>query len=421
ALIMAEKHILVIGGGVIGLSTAYYLLKKGCRVTLLERGPAERDCCVLGSAGMVVPSHFIPLAAPGVVAQGLRWMANPESPFYVHPRLNLDLMRWGWRFWRSGTRAHVERSTPFLRDFNLLSRGEFVRLQEEGELDFGLVQRGLIMLFRTEKAGEEESEVAAVAREIGVPAEVLDADGVAKLDPNVTMDIAGGVYYPKDMHMDPGVFLEQLTRACLGMGLDLQWSREVTGFRLKESRVEVVETNGGEFEADEVLLAGGSWSPEISRQLNLSIPMQAGKGYSLTVANPPQLPDLCSILVEARVAVTPMNGALRFGGTMEMAGLDLSINQRRVQGIVRSSLPYFPAFRETDFEGIEPWSGLRPCSPDGLPYMGRFANYQNLSVATGHSMMGLSLAPGTGKLMAECLTGDAPTLDLSLVTPDRFH
>ena len=177
---------------------------------------------------------------------------------------------------------------------------------------------------------------------------------------------------------------------------------------------------GGELEGDEFLVCGGSWSPEMTRELGLQIPLQAGKGYSLTLPHPRQLPQICTILTEARVAVTPMGNTLRVGGTMEIAGLNDEINPVRVQGIIDSFCRYYPEFKPEDFAGIQPWRGWRPCSPDGLPYVGRTRKFQNLSLATGHAMMGMSLAPITGKLMAGLLAGEKPALDLSLLSPDRY-
>jgi D-amino-acid dehydrogenase len=168
------------------------------------------------------------------------------------------------------------------------------------------------------------------------------------------------------------------------------------------------------------VIAGGAWTPELTRTLGVRVLMQAGKGYSLTLPAPRQLPEVCSILTEARVAVTPMGDSLRFAGTMEITGLDTSVNPRRVRGIVQSVPHYFPAFRPEDFRDVPVWRGLRPCSPDGLPYLGRFAAFSNLSLASGHAMMGLSLGPVTGKLMAELLSDEPPSLDLVLLRPDRY-
>jgi D-amino-acid dehydrogenase len=185
-------------------------------------------------------------------------------------------------------------------------------------------------------------------------------------------------------------------------------------------RIEAVESAAACDEAGHVVLAGGAWSPALAKSLGLRLPMQAGKGYSLTLEQPPQLPGMCSICTEARLAVTPMGSRLRIGGTMEIAGLDERVDPRRVRGIIRSALAYFPELRESDFAGVEPWKGLRPCSPDGLPYLGRTARYDNLVIATGHAMMGLSLAPITGKIVGQLVAGERPDHDLALLSPDRF-
>ena len=415
------KHIVIIGSGVIGLSTAYFCAKRGLRVTVVDRNPAERDGCSFGNAGMIVPSHFVPLAAPGMVALGLKWMWNPESPFYIKPRLDWNLITWAWRFMRSATREHVERCAPLIRDLSFASRALFEELAALPGNDFGLVKRGLVMLCKTQHALDDEAAAAAKANALGVPAQVLDAKGVAALDPGVTMDIAGGVYFPKDCHLSPTRFMARLLAECERMGVSFRWNTEATGVLSNGRAVEAVETNTGEITADEFVLCGGSWLPELVRALRVSLPMQAGKGYSLTLQTPRQLPQLCSIFAEARVAVTPMGETLRFGGTMEIAGLNERITQRRVNGIVNAVPRYFPEFSPDDFAGVQPWRGLRPCSPDGMPYVGRFAAYDNLSTASGHAMMGLSLGPITGMLMSEILSESPLSFPLALMNPDRFR
>ena len=416
------KHILILGGGVIGLSTAYYCARRGFAVTVVDRNPEQRDGCSFGNAGMVVPSHFIPLAAPGMVELGLKWMWNPESPFWIKPRLDLDLMNWGYLFWRACSPEHVARSAPLLRDLSLASRSEFEELATLPDIDFGLVKKGLLMLCKTQHGLDDEAKAAERARELGIPAEVLDAKQTAALDPGATLDVAGSVYFPKDCHLTPGRFMAGLKQQAERLGVKFVWNREVADFRVERDRSLYAAqlSDGTEIEADEFVLAGGSWSPTVATKLALELPMQAGKGYSLTLPNPRQLPQLCTILTEARVAVTPMGNALRVGGTMEIAGLNEDINPVRVRGIVKALPKYYPAFRPEDFEGIQPWRGLRPCSPDGLPYVGRTAKFANLTLATGHAMMGLSLAPITGKLVGQILADEKPALDLGLLSPDRF-
>ncbi len=389
-------------------------------VTVIDRQAEDRDGCSFGNAGMVVPSHFVPLAAPGMVALGFRWMWNPESPFYIKPRLDPELLAWGWRFIRASTAGHVRAAAPLLRDLNLASRSEYERLASELPDEFGLVQRGLLMLCRTEHGLEEEAAFAAKAEALGVPARVLGVKETAAMDPTVTMDVAGSVFFPKDCHLSPHRFMKAVREECGRLGVRFLWGSEVTGVRRERDRVRSLETTAGEIPVGRLVLAGGSWSSRLGAGLGLSIPMQAGKGYSLTVNRPRQLPELCSILTEARVAVTPMGGSLRFGGTMEIAGLNEDITERRVRGIIKAAVRYFPAYEPGDFDGIRPWRGLRPCSPDGLPYLGCSRRVANLVVATGHAMMGLSLGPITGRLVAELLAGDRPSFDLSLVSPDRY-
>jgi D-amino-acid dehydrogenase len=236
------------------------------------------------------------------------------------------------------------------------------------------------------------------------------------------MDIAGAVHFADDCHLNPSRLMSALANRVRRLGGEIRWGAEVRGIQAANGRIYSVRTNSKEVRADEFVIAGGAWSGSIVRDLGLRLPMLAGKGYSMTLPNPRQLPNLCSILVEARVAVTPMGESLRFAGTMELGGLDMSINQTRVNGIRKSIPKYFPDFHADDFRGAPVWSGLRPCSPDGLPYIGRFSRFPNLSVATGHAMMGVSLAPVTGQLISEIISEPRPQSPLhsSLVSPDRF-
>jgi D-amino-acid dehydrogenase len=414
------RRILIIGGGVIGLCTAYFSARRGHQVTVIDREPEQHDGCSFGNAGLVVPSHFIPLAAPGMVARGLKWMFNPESPFYIKPRLNWELFNWGLKFWRAANPAHVRRSAPLLRDLNFASRRCFEELSEIPGNDFGLVKKGLVMLCKTQHTLDEEAGTARQAQELGMPADVLDARQTADLDRGVRMDVAGSVYYPKDCHLSPRRFMDSLKKQLAQLGARFFWSTEVIGWRIGRGRVDAATTNQGDIQADEFVLCAGSWSPATVRDLLLRLPIQAGKGYSLTLSKPRQLPQICAIFTEARVAVTPMDGSLRFGGTMELAGLNEAINLVRVQGIIKSVPRYYPEFKLADFEGVPPWRGLRPCSPDGLPYLGRTKRYRNLVIATGHAMMGLSLGPVTGKLVAEMVSGERPSIGIDLLCPDRY-
>jgi D-amino-acid dehydrogenase len=416
-----SKHILIIGAGVVGMFTAHYLLQRGFNVTIVDRSSPTDEGCSFGNAGYVCPSHIIPLAAPGMVGTALRMMFNPASPFYVKPRIDVDLLRWSWRFFRSATSAHVERSAPLLRDLNVASRASYEEFASLPGTDFELKHDGLLMLCKSARTLGHETDLADRANAIGVEARVLDAKQTAELEPATKLDILGSVYFPGDCHITPGKLMACLRARLEQAGATIRWNTEVTGFGTNSRRITSARIPGGEIAADEFVLCAGSWSPVVGRGLALSLPVQAGKGYSLTLANPRKLPRIPSILTEARVAVTPMGQRLRFGGTMEIAGINSNISQRRVQQIIRSVPAYFPEFMPEDFAGVAPWCGLRPCSPDGLPYVGRIRAFDNLTIATGHAMIGISLGGITGKLVGQIVGGEKPEIDLGMLSPDRFE
>jgi D-amino-acid dehydrogenase len=323
---------------------------------------------------------------------------------------------------RAANAAHVARSAPLLRDLNLASRALFE--EWDAELELGLVKRGLIMLCRTKHGLEEETRTAAMANDLGVPAELLSCEDIGRLEPALRCAVEGGVYYPRDCHLDPQKLVAVLARAVEDLGVRIEWSTSPARWGVAGERVKFIETNRGTVEGDEFVMTAGVWSAKLAAQLGIELPMQAGRGYSLTLQSPHHLPELCAILTEARVAVTPMGGALRFGGTMEIIGTPESdlppVNPARVRGITRAVTQYLPEFTHEDFRDVPVWSGLRPCSPDGMPYIGRFARYSNLSAATGHAMMGVSLAPVTGKLMAEILSDEQPHAAITALRPDRY-
>lgn len=417
-----SKHVVVIGAGIVGLASAYYLRKRGFEVTVLERDGEHRNTTSYGNAGMVVPSHFIPLAAPGVVAQGIKWMVNPKSPFYIKPRLSPDVVGWGWKFWRAGTAEHVQRSAPLLLALNLASRDLYVSLNEELGGGFDFERQGLTMLTATEHALEEEAKVAEMANQLGLAAHVLDKPSVQAMEPDIELNVVGGVHFPEDAHFDPTKFMHVLTRRLKDDGVEIRYDCNVAGFGESGGRVSSVAVAGsGDVKADHVVVAAGSWSGEVGRQLGLNMPMQPGKGYSMTLENPSQRLRVPSILAEARVAVTRMGERLRVGGTMEIAGFDDRANEVRIEGIIESALRYFPRLQRAEFEAVPRWHGFRPCSPDGLPYLGSSPKHANLTFATGHSMMGVSLAPVTGSLVAQLVAGEQPSHDLTLTRVARYH
>ena len=414
-----SKRIVIIGGGITGLCSAYYLAQRGFAITVIDRGTPATQNCSFGNAGYVTPSHIVPLAAPGMVMQGLKWMRDPQSPFYVRPRLAPDLISWGWQFYKAGTKAHVQRSAPLLCRLNMASRACFEELNAElGNFDFAT--NGMMMLCKTQHALDEEASVAQLAQSLGLRAEILNAQQTQERHPNVKLDVCGAVYFADDCHMAPQKLMARLQEKLETQKVNFLWNTEVTGWKKSDKKIRAVLTSYGEIEGDEFVLCGGSWSTSTARALGLKIPLQAGKGYSLTLKQPHSLPAVPAIFVERRVAVTPMGNELRFAGTMEIAGLNTNVNPARIRGIKKSVPLYFPEFSDADFKGVQPWVGLRPCSPDGLPYVGRAARYDNLCLCTGHAMMGLSLGPISGQLIAQTIAGETPQISSALLNPDRY-
>ncbi len=419
---MSESDsVIVCGGGVIGLCAAHYLARAGFAVTVLERNPEGSDSCAHGSAGYISPSHVLPISAPGMVWQGLKWMASSRSPFYIKPRLDPELIRWGWLFARSCTAEHALRAAPVLHDLCLAARELFVELAEETGNVFELRTEGMLNLCQTDKFLEEESRgLARVANELGVEARVLDPSETAVLEPGARMNIAGSIYFPIDAHLTPRKLMPALLELLRAEGVKLHFETAIQSWQVEAGRVRAVRTDGGDFTADEYVLATGSWAGETLRGLSLRLPMQPGKGYSLTIPKPRFHFRKSMILAERRVAVTPMGEQLRFGGTMELSGHRGALLPERVEQIIDAARAYFPDLRAEDFAGVEPWFGYRPLTPDGLPYIGRFAQFSNLTAACGHAMLGVTLAPITGLLVAETLGGRRPSVEMKLLRPDRF-
>jgi D-amino-acid dehydrogenase len=414
-----DADVLIIGGGVIGICAAYYLKERGCTVTVIEKGEVCSGCSY-GNAGLIVPSHSVPLAAPGMVAQGLRWMFNPESPFYIKPRLDRELFSWLWKFRGACNAGHVRRAMPIIRDLSLASLQLYKELAARDDLAFGFEHRGMLSVYRSAEHLKESSDEVRRLQDIGLEVSVLNGDEVRALEPRVRMNTAGGVFYRQDAHLTPAKFVRALAHAVEKKGAAIHPSTEVLGFETSGRRVATVRTTRGDFAAREVVLAGGTWSPGIARDLRINLPMQPAKGYSVTVKRPESSPLIPMVLAEARVGVTPMGETLRFAGTLELAGLDFSINQRRVRAILRAVPEYLPDLNPANLELIEIWRGLRPCTPDGLPYLGRARRYDNLTIAAGHAMIGVSLGPVTGKLVSQVVAGEPPRIDLAMFSVERF-
>ncbi len=416
---MAERSdVLVIGGGVVGVCSAYFLAEQGMQVTLIDRGEICSGSSY-GNAGLVVPSHCVPLAAPGVIRKALKWMFNPESPFYVKPRMSLELFTWLWRFRAACNVRHRDRAMPLIRDLSLKSVELFDAFAAMDDMDFAYQKNGMLQIFDTGGGLAEGVAEGELARGVGLEVEVLDASGVRERLSGLATRAVGGVFYPQDAHMVPAQFVRALAKKVERMGVCVRPHTELMGFDRNGRSIRAVRTTRGEFAAGEVVLAAGSWSADLARRLDLKLSMQPAKGYSITFKRPDDFPFTPFMCMEAKVGVTPMGDMLRLAGTLELAGMDMSINQRRVRAVLRAADRYLPELDTETLQLLEIWRGLRPCTPDGLPYLGRPAGWDNLVIAAGHAMIGLSLGPVTGKLVSELAAREETAFDLTLLRIGR--
>jgi D-amino-acid dehydrogenase len=405
------KSCVVIGGGAVGLCSAYYLAKAGHRVVVLDSSDMS-DGCSYGNSGMVVPSHIIPLAHPGVVSRGMKWMFSSKSPFYVKPRLSRELFSWGHAFYKNSNTAHVERSMPALRDLSAFSKELYQELARESD-SFLYEEKGLLLLFRTERAGEEERHDGLLARKHGLKVDFLSKDEVSALETGIKTDCMGGVYYRGDAHLAPDLFMQFLKQELKKLGVALHKNEQVLSFTSNGNKIASVHTDKQQYSADEVVLCAGAWSPKLAKMLGVKIRILPGKGYSFTVPAGGQAPTVPSVLCEGKVAVTPMGSDVRFGGTMEITHTgDHKIRERRVQGIVETANQFYPELALAQPSSDTVWHGFRPCTPTGLPLISRASGLENFIVASGHAMMGLSLAPATGKLVEELVGKKPPSVSL---------
>ena len=412
-----SKKIIIIGGGIIGLSTAYYLQKEGHHVSIIDKANFSEGTSHI-NAGYITPSHIISLAAPGMITKGIKWMFDATSPFYVKPRLDVDFLKWSLAFKRSATAKKVEKAIPVIKEINLLSRELYQEIKESKEFNFSYQHKGLLMYYQTDKAGAEEWKVGQRAIKEGLKVEHLSKEEVQKIEKNIDLNIKGAVYYHSDAHMTPNEFMPQLKAYLEKKGVAFFAKEEVKSIDIKEDKVLSVSTNNQILKADEFVIAAGSWSQNFAKKLDIDIPIQAGKGYSINLKKETNI-TIPAILIEAKVAVTPMNGFTRLAGTMEIGGINHKINPVRVNSIARATENYYPNVKVNQQEKEHAKCGLRPCSPDGLPYIGKSSKCKNVTFATGHAMMGWSLGPATGKLVSEIISDKKTALDLSPFSVDR--
>ncbi len=414
---IAKADVLIVGGGVIGLSCAYQLSLAGARVILIEKSEPGYGCSY-GNAGWITPCFAMPLPMPGMLLKSIGWLTDPESPLYIKPEMSMTLFRWLLRFLLSMNRKQMLSSVDALTAISKQSLNLYKELARITDKPFSFEQKGLFMVAQSDDGYRyAKTEMELVARH-GIPGRIMGEEEARAFEPSLTKRIKGGVFFNEEAHAEPLQVTQTLAHEAQKLGAQIISKAEVIDFQLNATGIASARTTRGVFIADQFVLSTGSWSPQIAQTLELRVPVLGGKGYAIItdmLAPNPQRP---MMLVEKKVAVTPRNGTLRLSGTLELVNQDETFTTRRVEAIVRGAREFMNVPENISYREI--WRGLRPCTPDGVPIIGRTARYPNLILATGHQMLGLQSAPGTGKLVADLALGRTTDIDPNPFRATRF-
>ena len=416
-----KKKIIIIGAGTIGLHCAYFLNKAGHDVEIIEAA-SETDSsgCSFGNCGLIVPSHFVPLASPGMLKSGLKMMFDKRSPVSFSILNNIGQIRWFLKFIQAANQEHVRNVAPALLNLNLDSKNLYKEILSEYSENIEWDERGLLMACTTFKAFDEEIEVARMANELGIKTLVVDKIGLREIEPDVKFNIVGAVWYESDAQFHPFKYLQWLKNVLISQGVKIHYQTRLTEFKIQTGKIKRAQTDKISFTADEFVLAAGILSKELVKDLGVSLPLISGKGYSIDFPNTNLKLNIPVILTEAKVAITPFYKSLRLGSGMEFNGKTGRINLQRVQTMLDRTHDAMPEFPRVNAGKLKIWEGLRPVTPDGLPLIGRTKQIENLLIATGHAMMGVSLSPVTGKIISDIVDNKKDVLYSEVYNPNRF-
>ena len=413
-----SADVVVIGGGVIGLACALELQRAGRQVRVLEQARIGSGSSH-GNCGTLTPSHAEPLAGPGVVAKALRWMLQPDAPFYIAPRFDPVLWHWLWKFSRRCNERDHRDATRSKGALLETSRILIEQLVREHALDCEFAADGLLYAFNDPRELDTVHASLPLLHEIGIATEAWDAATVAANEPSLRVDLAGGIFFPGDASLRPDRYVDELARLARAAGCELVEDCAVHGFRRERGRIVRVDSTQGPQRGRDVIIATGAWSPALAKQLGFALPIQPGKGYSITwdaQHAPPRRP---LVLKERSVCVTAWGSGFRLGSTMEFSGYDSTLNRRRLDAIERGAGEYLR--KPPSGARREEWFGWRPMTFDDLPIIGRAPGSNNLWLATGHGMMGVSMSMVTGRLLTDLMCGREPILDPAPYAASRFQ
>ena len=416
------KKVLIIGAGAIGLHCAYYLKSIGYEVEVIEeRGEGDHSACSYGNCGFAVPSHFITMASPSILKSGLKMILNPNGPVAFNLLQNIQRVGWFVKFTSASINKNkVRKAIPLLYKLNVESNLLYQQINKEHDWFNEYQSKGLVMVASSEKSMEEEIEVSHIAEKLGIKTQVFDNTQLNNFEPNVRFNAYGGVLYHSDAHVNPGKHMNAISNWLKKSGVVFQYGKEVSYINYKKGKINAVYCGKEKFTADEYVLAAGVGSYGLAKKINLNLPVIAGKGYSMDF-NKGQLPlETPVILTDEKVALSPFESMVRLGSGMEFNGALGKVKYKRIQSVLNATSKVIPAFNYPNVRGLSVWEGQRPLSADGLPFIGRSNKYNNLTIASGHAMMGMSLAPVTGKMVAQIIKGETPVVLSPLLSPNRY-
>jgi D-amino-acid dehydrogenase len=412
-----HSEVLIVGGGIVGLACAYYLMKAGRQVRIIEQNQIGSGASH-GNCGLIYFSNLAPLCAPGTIKHEIARFFRRTSPLYIKPGLDPQRLKWLLAFARSCNADHFGHALRARQQILDHSRALYETLIETEHLDGDLEKKGILLVYKNRSAWQSHAATNAHLEPYGLDARPVVGDALFKLEPALRTDLYGAWYHPIDSHMRPDRFLTELKNIVIRNGALIEENCQLERFKLDNRRIIGVIAKNGEFSADSYVLSTGAWAPEITRQLGLKIPVQPGKGYSLTMAAPANGPEIPCYFHERGVVATPWKSGFRLGGTMEFSGFNDIVYQERIRNLKFAAKEYLKEPPEGNTQ--EEWIGLRPMTYDDLPIIDRAPHHGNLILATGHGMMGITMAPGTGQLVTELITGAEPHIDPAPYSVKRF-
>lgn len=414
----SHKDVVVIGGGIVGTTMARELQARGRKVTLIERSGIASGCSK-GNAGWLTPCFAMPLPQPGMFWKSLQWLMDPGSPLYIKPELEWGLVRWLWHFMLSMRHQKMLQSIGVLTELSKYSLDFYEQLAQRHPDRFQFQKRGLLMVSGTSEGVRKAKEELELMTPLGVQGRSMGRDELLAFEPALKSQIQGGVFFENEAHVEPKAMTESIHQEFTQLGGETLWG-ETFDFETQNGKITKLRTTLGDFSADLIVLAAGNWSAQVGRRLGLSIPLRGGKGYSMLVKDSPLKPQRPIMIVEKKIAVTPLAEGTRLAGTLELVGRDETISPHRVYAIQKGA-EEFLNIGEVGSHSQQIWRGLRPCTPDGVPLVGYSKKWSNLFYNTGHQMLGLQSAPGTARLAADLIEGKPSLVDGKACSPLRYE